>query len=209
MYESLGMDICFYFSWLNTKDWSTQVIWEGGVYVTFWCQTALQRGCIILYPYCHCMGIPAVEFTSSPTLGVMRIFNFSHCTRYMISHCGFSIDFPTNDVQYPFRCLCDILYVLWQCFCPHILSNSSLLKLGRLFSYYCFDSFFLLVSLCYCQHVTLYKVKVYNYIPRIYFVTGGLYLLTTFTHFFHPQPMPLTTTNLICFCEFDFLDSTD
>lgn len=39
------------------------------------------------------------------------------------------------------------------------------------------------------------------------FLTGSLYLLTIFAYLPHPHPLPLTTTSLLCFYEFRFLDS--
>ena len=88
------------------------------------CQAALQRGCIILYSYCHCTALSCMSFRlwkshSQPIPGMMRIFNFSHCAKYIINHCGFKIYFP-NDVEHPFGCFYDILYILWQCVCLHI-----------------------------------------------------------------------------------------
>ena len=35
--------------------------------------------------------------------------------------------------------------------------------------------------------------------------SGSLYLFTTFSHFPHLHPLPLATTNLFCFYEFDFV----
>lgn len=52
-----------------------------------------------------------------------------------------------------------------------------------------------------------YSHHVVHYILRLTFlITGVLYLLTTFTQFHNPSPLPLATTNLTSFCEFVCLD---
>ena len=54
--------------------------------------------------------------TSSPTIGIISLFNFSHSSGYeVIFHCGFNLQFPTtNDVEHLFIWVLSLHIFFWK-----------------------------------------------------------------------------------------------
>lgn len=77
-----------------------------------------QSGCII-YSHQQCMRVtPCSYFVSSPTLGMVILFNFRYSSGYKIVSCDFNLYFP--DDEYIFMCLLVFFFfqVPVQVFCP-------------------------------------------------------------------------------------------